>query len=144
MWFQKNCGHRAQQQLYGRWWKPETTRLNSRTKDGMSQREAWIEPLNGAFYIHFFPRLKSANSCSKQHLYGLVLSAIYTLCLHHFIFPLSLSHLFSTSSSLSIIFSAWQKISPTYLLECHSSIPFSLIFNHLRWFNLFHFFFRVD
>lgn len=144
MWFQKNCGHRAQQQLYGRWWKPETTRLNSRTKDGMSQREAWIEPLNGAFYIHFFPRLKSANSCSKQHLYGLVLSAIYTLCLHHFIFPLSLTSflpllpcpLSSLPGKKYLPPICWSVI-PAYLFLSFSTICAGLIYSTF-------FFFRVD
>lgn len=33
----------------------------------------------------FFSLLKSANSCSKRHLWRFVLGAIDTLCLHHFV-----------------------------------------------------------
>ncbi len=90
-------------------------------------KRSWNRALEQCFlYIHTFLLLKSANSCSKQHLYGLVLGAIYTPCLHYFISPSSSSsRLFSTSSSMSIF-------SPTTsLLECHSSIALSFIFNHL-------------
>lgn len=124
MRFQMNCGHGAQQQLDHRRWKRETNDLTWTQKT--PSVKAWIELLNSASYkctgLHFFFwRLLIA---SKQHLYFLVIGAIYTPRLHRFI-STSLFRISSTSFSMSTF-------SPTTsLLESHSSIPFSLNFNHV-------------